>query len=286
MNRIIILTLFTFYTLHSDCGDYWFSVFPYESEINENSFFLIESSTTHINLFELLKEQKHKFVLVSKNDTIELKLKEFIDVGRRLTQSYFEPTGKLKFRESYNISILYNNIDSMNLLENINYFNETYKNKIWRVTKKQEKIKPIWVTKPKLKEKIYAEAGCGDIRYLTYKYIIWEYSEYVIKAYLKDNKNNKIYNFYLFPDSENLFKIGTYMCSGEFDFKKEQKFFEVWFEIIDLNRNITDWKGSPIKFTKPDENDLYKFPEPPIETLFPFEIKNHHILKDTIYYLE
>ena len=282
MKYLIFMFFISIYSLFSDCEEYSFSVFPHEVEINKNSFFIIESSPKYSNLFKLLKEQKHKFVLVSKKDTIELKMKEFIEVGRRLTQSYFEPTRKLKFGDNYNISILYNNIESISLLENINFFKDTYKNKNWRVTKKQENIKPIWVTKPKLIEKIYAVAGCGDIRYLSYKYIIWEYSEYVIKTYLKDKKNNKIFNFYLFPNSKNLFKIGTYMCYGEFDFLKEQQSFEVWFEIIDLNRNITEWKGSPINFTKPDKDDLYNFPVPPSDLIYP--LKNHHIIKNTEIY--
>lgn len=216
-------------------------VFPKTNQISTNSIFVVEGYESSQTLINNLNK-KNAIYLVSETDTVKLIVLKTIEGGYNLTQAILKPKSNLIAGLNYKL-----HIDSLDENEKSDFENETTN---WTVSDLTDNQKPTWIKPPSYQSKRTIFYGCGPELYVRFCGCISDNSPTLVYAKIKNLKTNITKDYYITPDSS-YFEIGHGMCSGEFNFEKNQA-YEATFSIMDASGNIST-ETQQIKFTSPSE---------------------------------
>ena len=246
---ILISILLTSLGAKADCDLRRMEFWPTGSSISENSLIVIDAYQLS-NQIILQLNQKHPIYLKFGDLKVHLKVKEILVGEAGLTQTILLPTKALIPGLVYQLYI--DNIpeNEMPSTSNWNPKSGKYEFPKWKVIKGRDIEKPSWILKPVESKKTFIHYGCGPEYYVHFLFQAFDQSEILIRTSVTSVSTNKTIVFYLKPENNEVLKVGRGMCGGAFDFNDGDN-FEVTFDIIDANGNITKWSGDKIIFTKP-----------------------------------
>lgn len=231
----------------SKCASSGLSFWPDGQTINENTIFVIEGYAVSQKIITELGTT-YKVYLKSDGQIVDLKVQETLVGQFNLTQAILRPEQKLTVGLDYEL-IIENLPEPNNEIYRYNSFTSQKEKVKWTVVAGKDTIVPAWIIIPKFKNGTYKEYGCGPDIFANFTFSATDNSEYLIKTTVKNLSNGKETSYYL-RGKENIIAIGHGMCSGAFNFYKDDK-FEVEFSLLDASGNLTKWTGDRIKFKRP-----------------------------------
>lgn len=252
MRKFVILLLISLFSeqLSASCAAASLTVYPKTETLKQNSFIILEGYgesqkvTTGLN-------KKYPIYLQCGNKKIYLIAKE-VHVGLfRVTQAILVPIKPLEVGLEYTL-----HIDSLDKYEHLDYWDyksQTTKLVKWKIVAETDVTKPIVTADPKILNKSLQMFGCGPDISVVFDCPTSDASGILVKAVMKSLKSAKTTTYYIEP-YENKINIGHGMCSGPFDFEDGDK-YEIQFTFFDSCGNKSEWKGKPIRFTKPTKTN-------------------------------
>lgn len=257
-NLLIILTIFSnlffFRTENVDCASSGIYIKTINKNISLNEMIIIEGygySQRTIKSFI-----KRGVFLVSKKDTIKLKLQHIYKSNYSLTQAIFFPPKNLLPNTIYNIKIQNQTKNESYGLKKWNSEKKRDENKYLKTTDKIINITNINKIKYKFEKTNYIEYGCGPAVFADFKLIDSPEKDIFYKTELVDINTNKKSIYYLKSNKQKL-SIGHGMCAGEFSFIKKHK-YKIKFTPINTNGSLGQ-SSKWISFQNPYLNAKYSW---------------------------
>src|SRR3989344_7489020 len=252
MRKFVILLLISLFSeqLSAICAAASLTVYPRTGTLKQNSLIILEGYgesqkiTTGLN-------KKYPIYLQCGSKKIYLIAKEVHKGLFRVTQALLIPIKPLEVGLEYTL-----HIDSLDKYEHLDYWDyksETTKQVKWKIVAETDVTKPIVTANPKVIKKSYQEFGCGPSASVLFNCHAKDESGILVKGVMTNLKSGKITTYYIEP-YENLIMIGHDMCSGPFNFE-DGGYYEIQFTFFDSCGNKSEWKGKPIRFTKPTKTN-------------------------------
>jgi hypothetical protein len=248
MHRIAIVVLLTIFTrsLYADCDDSGLWVFPRNTEISSNSYFLLTGFSASQMIIESLNS-KYPVYLVADDHRVSLNVVKTNKGMYELTQALLHPTRELIVGKTYYLKIDSLDAWSQTLLTDI----------CWTVSDKKDLIQPEWEKEPIISSEIVELYGCGPEVYVIFDLSVIDESKVLVNTELIDLETNESTKYFLTPNKESKLYIGQGMCAGAFSLEKISQ-CKVRFELWDLSGNKTEMWTNWIEFESPYDLPVIK----------------------------
>lgn len=255
----LLLTLSVAHALQAKCYTGGLSFWPTSKSIKANSILMVEGNGSSQAMIQGLGTTYEAFFQLG-NQRIPLQVKEILVGQYNLSQAVLQPSGRLKVGEQYELLIRGKGATTGNAIEGAKGF---HRDKVYyTVEAGLDQTAPVWISLLQEKGKHYEEFGCGPEVSVEFAGVVYDQSEYLVKAAVQDLATGKATAYYLRPndkstphvldkDETGLISIGHGMCVGAFELEKGKR-FSVVFTLVDASGNTTSWAGPPIQFTRPE----------------------------------
>ena len=235
MKRLLCISILCFLTgyIFAKCRAGKLEVWPKSSTLSLKGFIVVDGSGNYEEVI-LNLGKKFPIYLRSGNTVIALEVQRVHKGQYRKSQAILNPTTALSLGQVYELVI-----DSLPYDDSIKRITgETVQ---WTITDSRDTQLPEIAGKVKLKSKTYNEYGCGPESFLTFQFIGFDSSEFLVIATVTSIKTKAVLKYYL-THNENKFFLGHDMCYGEFSFDQGQQ-YELTVGLIDSEGNTINWPG-------------------------------------------
>jgi hypothetical protein len=245
---------------HAKCNTSGLTFWPTSKTIKANSILMVEGYADSQAIIRGLGTSYEAFFQLGAQ-RVPLQVKDILVGQVGSSQALLQPSAVLKVGKQYELIIRGKGAKAGNMMESV--YNARRGRVFYTIEAGLDQTPPFWVAPLREQAKHYAEMGCGPEVAVNFTGIIYDQSEYLVKAAVQDLTNGNTTTYYLRPniqtasyylqmDDAGLVSLGHGMCAGAFELEKGNRFF-VTFSLLDASGNSTPWMGSAISFTRPLE---------------------------------